>query len=916
MGTVYAVYDDLLDRRVALKLVKNVHSEAARRRMLREGQAMARLSHPNVVPVFEVGDHQGQLFIAMEYVQGVTLRQWLDTAERTPAQIVATYVAAGRGLAAAHAEHLVHRDFKPDNAVVGHDDRVRVLDFGLAASATGSTVVEQAVMGVTDQSNGPLDTPLTRTGVTVGTPAYMAPEQYKGERVDHRADQFSLCVALWEALHGERPFPGATRYEIFANIARGKLATARGADVPVRIQPVLERGLRADPNARWPTMEALLTALVVGSANGATRRRVVLGVGGLVALGAASLWGAEQYQHYDRAQRVLGCETEAADALESLWNDGIGDRVRAGLEATAASYATTTADNVVAQLDAYAGSWAAARTDACVQTRVERQRTPDLLERSMWCLDKRAMGLRSMVEQLEHADRDVMSNAVVAVAELAPTSPCLDAEMLKRQPPPPGRGTREGVPRFHARLAQAASMYATAKYDEALVASRDALAQSERLGDPALVAAARSSLGMVLGELGQYDEAEMVLLDAYFGAANSRATETVASVSVRLLRLVGNRGARYEEGLRWGRHADVALTELGIGPDDLRRCALLNATARIHSANGDDARAMELTTHVLKIQRRALGPRHPAIAPTLGALASVHWSLAHDEQAKSLYLEALALHEEILGEDHPTVGYTLVKLGRTYRYLGDLASAEAMVTRAMAILEATHGPDHADVAHALGVLGEVHWVKGDFASAKALLERALAIEQRTLGPDHLTVAITSKRLGDVCVDLNDASQAREHHARALRIREQALDPDHLSVASSLGDLGDVWTELGDYDRARTLLTRALHIRERVQGPEHTDVALTLMFLARIEFVAKDYSRALPILERGATIYDGLSGLRPGEPDHRFMLAQVLLATGGSHDRAVAQARIAADGFREWGNEPTALAEVEAWIASR
>ncbi len=263
MGTVYAAHDDQLDRPVAIKLVKGGQTADARQRMLREAQAMAKLSHPNVVPVFEVGEHDGRLFVAMEYVRGHTLKRWRDDGVRPWTEVVEKYIQAGRGLVAAHEAGLVHRDFKPHNAVVGRDGRVRVLDFGLAARDAERLVpmAESSVMPPAAQ--GALDTPLTETGTVMGTPAYMAPEQFRGGSVDARADQFSWCVSLWEALCGDRPFHAERAAGVLARAAQEDLDIPKGTDAPSELHRLLARGLRFDPDQRWEDLGALLERLAL-----------------------------------------------------------------------------------------------------------------------------------------------------------------------------------------------------------------------------------------------------------------------------------------------------------------------------------------------------------------------------------------------------------------------------------------------------------------------------------------------------------------------------------------------------------------------------------------------------------------------------------------------------------------------------
>ena len=268
MGVVYAAYDELLDRRVAVKLVRvDSRGGDAQARILREAKALAQLSHPNVVQIYEVSASAGRIFIAMEYVRGSSLGAVtgrLRAADAAMLDLLDLYVQAGRGLAAAHAEGLVHRDFKPDNVIVGEDGRTRVIDFGLA------TVLEPEVGATVAGLRSPLN-PLTSESVLLGTPAYMSPEQLSGRPADARSDQFSFCVALYEALGGVRPFAGDNIAELSAAIRGGALHRVKGEALPRWLLAILQRGLAADPAERFPSMDALLAAL--SNDPGAARRR-------------------------------------------------------------------------------------------------------------------------------------------------------------------------------------------------------------------------------------------------------------------------------------------------------------------------------------------------------------------------------------------------------------------------------------------------------------------------------------------------------------------------------------------------------------------------------------------------------------------------------------------------------------------
>ena len=325
MGVVFAAYDPQLDRKIALKLLRTgigLGEREANARLVREAQAIARLNHPNVVAVYDVGTAgSDELYLAMEFVEGDTLTHWLARWERPWPEIVAMFVEAGRGLAAAHAVGLLHRDFKPDNVLVGADGRVRVSDFGLARSA------------VTDDEQGPspvaalseLRTPLTGTGAIMGTPRYMAPEQLRGESVTAAADQFSFCVALYEALYGQHPLPGETAAEMEKG---ARMAPPPGSSVvSPAIATVLARGLDPQPHRRFPSMQALLEQLVPPAPRPRPRRLAVVSASlALVAAGAAAAMVLQPSKDPDEAQiqalqEQVKVEQERTRAVEAVLED-------------------------------------------------------------------------------------------------------------------------------------------------------------------------------------------------------------------------------------------------------------------------------------------------------------------------------------------------------------------------------------------------------------------------------------------------------------------------------------------------------------------------------------------------------------------------------------------------------------------
>ena len=322
MGVVYAAYDEELDRRVALKLLHGEASDGSdgsdgRARLVREAQALARLSHPNVVQIHEIGEHDGRVFVAMEYVDGVTLGEWQRAAPRSLADVQGAYRQAAEGLLAAHRAGLVHRDFKPDNVLVGADGRVRVVDFGLARRGRAAPEPAAAAAGEATEPPG-----ATARGALIGTPAYMSPEQFEGRPADARSDVFSFSVALWEALHGERPFAGRAVHEIAAAVVRGERRPPV-VDLPARLASALDRGLAVDPDARWSSMEPLCAALAVdpaGDPSAAARQRGLFTAAiGVMAVGIAgglgvTLWsrGEDDFRDSFAAVGLVGLGVVAA----------------------------------------------------------------------------------------------------------------------------------------------------------------------------------------------------------------------------------------------------------------------------------------------------------------------------------------------------------------------------------------------------------------------------------------------------------------------------------------------------------------------------------------------------------------------------------------------------------------------------
>ncbi len=298
-GEVYAAHDPELDRRVSLKVVPPTEDRAAVARLQREAMTMARLSHPNVARVFDVGEVDGHLFIAMEFIRGDDLRTWLAAHPRSWQRVREVFLGAGQGLAAAHREGIIHRDFKPENVIIGEDGRARVIDFGLAAPTVDAQPVVQTYDENPEHADhadhaehlDPVETTQPSNPDLGGTPAYMAPEHHLGRPIDARSDQFSFCVALFEALHGHRPLLGNSWQTLSPQVMRGGLeAVAASRKFPPHLRRTVLRGLSAAPERRFPDMDALLAELMRDPTRRVLRRNLALGTGVAAVVAALAVW--------------------------------------------------------------------------------------------------------------------------------------------------------------------------------------------------------------------------------------------------------------------------------------------------------------------------------------------------------------------------------------------------------------------------------------------------------------------------------------------------------------------------------------------------------------------------------------------------------------------------------------------------
>jgi tetratricopeptide (TPR) repeat protein/predicted Ser/Thr protein kinase len=868
MGVVYRAFDPELERQVAVKLLRAERTDDdSRTRMLREAQALARLSHPNVVAVHDVGTYGGQVFVAMELVEGENLREWLHRGPHGQAQILARFLDAGRGLAAAHRAGLVHRDFKPSNVVLSDDGRVRVLDFGLArAVVAGEPDPEPAAAEGHGSGSGssPLTTPVTQHGALLGTPSYMAPEQIEGGEVDHRCDQFGFCVALYEALYGERPFAGANLPELLGNVRGGRFAPVpAGARVPAWLRRILLRGLSTRPEDRYPTMDALLAELSSDPA-ARRRRRVTIAAAVLAGTGlVASGW----YREHRRGGLCQG----AGDRLAAVWGDAQRQAVAAGFAATGVSYADGARRGVEAAFDEFGGEWTAMRTAACEATHLRGEQSAELLDLRMNCLDQRLAEMRSLAELFADADADLVRQAADAARRLTPVLTCADVRGLRSRPEPPADPDRQAqVAAAGDQLAEARAATLAGRYDLALERARTALAEATAAGYAPPAAEAGYLVGDLLERLGEYDEARETYFQALAAAEAGHDDGLLARVAAAQTRLVGFRLREPEQGKLWAELARGAL----------RR-------------TGDD----------------------PAVAgAVLFGLGNAEFSQGHYDEAAELYRQSLTAREAALPPGHPEIIETLHGLGSTIVELGDRERAAAYHRRALKLQIELLGPCHPQVAETLNGLGNVLFESGQYDEAEARFAEAIDIWTESLGADHPHVGGAWTSLGIAAKARQEHGLATERFLRARKVFENALGGEHPAVAMTLVNLADVAINAGRPREALDAYQQALDIDVKSLGDDHPDLAFDLCGIGRAHLDLDQPANALAPLERALELRLKHSVTPAAVANTRYLLAWALWDAGRDRRRAVELAEAALEGYRGYGPKSAGeAAEVEQWL---
>ncbi len=642
MGIVVQAYDPELDRKVAIKLLKSSRARPdSQARLLREAQAMARLSHANVVQVYDVGVVGDQVFVAMELVVGKTLAEWLSCEQRDWRAIVAVFTAAARGLQAAHAVGLVHRDFKPDNVLIADDGQVRVADFGLARGDPSTVAAKQPNQDTTgDRSDERLllANTLTATGVLMGTPMYMSPEQFRAETVGPQSDIFSFAVALYEGLYGLRPFAGETMSELARNVLNGiTVAPPSDRRVPSWLDTVVRRGFAVDTDLRYPSFAEFLVAL---ARDPSRRRKRWLGATTL-ALSAALIGGGLQ-------ARATG-ESCTASALASaeIWNDDVRTQIREHLQYLPQETRSSIEPALLRGLGDYADEWATQGRAACTGNR-EGDRSDTLFDAQVRCLDRRRAALSHAIETILSGDAATLQNATMIVAKLPPVAYCADQEALLAEVlPPEDVQVKADVEMLRKRLLQAEVLASAGHPQAGLDAAmrlRDAI---EATHYRPLFAEASLAEGRM-----RVDAREPKLALEAFETAFIVATETGADAlaAEAKARTIFVRGVTLNDPQVLGERAHAEALHTRVGRPDLAALVANNSGA-VLAASGQKASARKLFRQAIELSRG--DPLTRPIDFAGGYLKNLALVTDDPVERDQLFAEIAATFDRTLSPTHP-----------------------------------------------------------------------------------------------------------------------------------------------------------------------------------------------------------------------------------------------------------------------
>lgn len=889
MGTVYEAVDPQLGRAVAVKLLRSPTpgrvDDAARQRMLREGRALAQLSHPNVVTVFESGVAGDDVYVAMELVDGGDLQRWLR--EHPPGspdhtrRALDLIVQAGRGLVAAHRAGLVHRDFKPSNVVVGRDGRARIADFGLVrpqGGALDSASDASRAISTTHDADSAVgsDASLTRTGAVLGTLAYMSPEQLDGMAADERSDQFSFCVTAWELLTGQRPFRGATPEALALAIDDGAIARPSGRVLPAWLERILRRGLASDPMARHPDVQGIVDAI-----ERQLRRRqriIALGVATTLAFGGGL--ALREFATEDEDP----CTAPEAD----VWA-GQQETIANRFEAVDRDFSRRSYGQMSDALSRWAAAWSEAHVQACRATRVRGEQSDEALDLRVACLRRlmsraqapaRILGGEDGVKRLRETEE--------LLGGLPDVAACQDVQMLRRYRSTDDPQRRDQLQLLRGQLAVAAALHGIRDYAGTHQTVDAVLPQIRELEAPEVFAEALE-LELRYPCTDGAGEACRAQVQAALDAASAADRR---DLEARVWARWGTELAREHERLDAAEVAYQAAYRAASASDEpelMRAWVLVDHGYVTHVFAQQPAAAIELIDESIAIIEAREGEQSPRLLRPLTQIAQPLRGSAQHERALQVTLRAHALATELHGEHNTLVNDLQREIGQATANLGRVDEALVWLRRSLASDLELLGPDATQTAESQSLIAQLLQEQQDWTGSLVLFASALHTYEQSapkLIPGLL--GLRARSFGE----LDRHAEAMADLDRAVSLAIELFGDDHFAVEQAVGDRANYWAARKDFARALVDHQASLEIAERRSPPDDPYLAGHLrrigadhLALDQVEPAIIAFERALPLTPkdkpRGSSRARSLMGL-----------GEALARRGNVSDRVRARSLIA------------------------
>jgi tetratricopeptide (TPR) repeat protein len=729
-------------------------------RILREARGLARLNHPSVVTVYDVGIEGNEVFLAMELVEGVTLAQWLSKETRSWREVVAVMQDAASGLAAAHDAGLVHRDFKPQNVMVTTTGDVKVVDFGLVREAI---MEEGGEHSASEVLNHPV-VPMTVTGVLVGTPAYTSPEQLKGLVADQRSDVFAYCVTFYEALYGRRPFESKTVPELIQQ-QQSEVAKPENMVGPHSLFKLICRGLHPNSEHRIASMHKVVQEL--RSVPRRRTKRVALAALGLALVGG----GVGLMFGTNSSATASNCDVDTQ--LGGAWNEDKRAELRHALEGEGQSDSVLWG-NVEELLDRQAVLWNSIEGNACRAARVEKRESEAVFARRRDCLNEQGIALAAIMEILVAEPKAAKEYAIAMLS--GPTLlPCGDdAKLLMSIAPYPDDSSQQDLEAARRVIARADALRTMGRLDESLQESKEAVELAKGLNHRPTEASALFSLGGVLGQMGHLDEADKVLRQASTSAAAGGDSNLEAS---SLLQLAMNAGARgmFESAQERSDHAIAVIERMGGNQGLSIHARSLRATFFYEQDQLEKA-VEELGAAMAQLDELEVqGPNYQLPLTRVDLLETyglVYDSMGEHEEALDYHQKALLLREEVYGDHHPHIAVSLSNIADLLDRLERPEEARPLYARAVAIHKQAGGPDNEYAAELTLSAAET-----DPQKRMVHLRRTIELAKEIYGDEHSRIVQPMVFLGGALAELKQNEEAVEVFVAALAMEGRIAGKD-------------------------------------------------------------------------------------------------------------------------------------------